>query len=160
MEQLLKEFKDVFAWTYKYLKGIPLKLPQHKIELDTLIPSTSRAKYKLNPNYATIIKQYIDKLLADGFIQFVKEATWFSPIVIIPQKNGKLKICIDFKKLNAATKKETYPLPFTNEVLNIVAWYKAYSFLDGYSGYYQIFIAPKDRYKITFVTNWGFLYGR
>jgi hypothetical protein len=40
VEQLLKEFKDVFAWTYKNLKGIPPKLPQHIIELDTTIPST------------------------------------------------------------------------------------------------------------------------
>jgi hypothetical protein len=60
VEQLLKEFKDVFAWTYKDLKGIPLKLAQHKIELDTTIPSTHQARYKLNPNYATIIKQDID----------------------------------------------------------------------------------------------------
>jgi hypothetical protein len=63
----------------------------------------------------------------------VEKATWLSPIVIIPKKNGKLKICIDFKKLNVATKKDPYPLLFTDEVLNIVAGYEAYSFLDGYS---------------------------
>jgi hypothetical protein len=68
------------------------------------------------------------------------------------QKNGKLKICIDFKKLNVATKKDSYPLPFINEVLNTIGGYEAYSFLDGCSRYHQIFIPPKDRYKITFVT--------
>jgi hypothetical protein len=78
-----------------------------------------------------------------------------SPIVIIPKKNGKLKIYIDFKKLNVATKKDPYPLPFPNEVLNIVVGYEAYYFLDGYLGYHEISIAPKDRYKTTFVTNWG-----
>jgi hypothetical protein len=72
-------------------------------------------------------------LLAIGFIKFVEEATWLSPIVIVPKKNGKLKICIDFRKLNVATKKDPYPLPFTNEVLNIVAGYEAYSFLNRYS---------------------------
>jgi len=56
MEQLLKKFKNVFAWTYKDLKRIPLKLAQHKIKLDTTIPSTHHAKYRLNPNYATTIK--------------------------------------------------------------------------------------------------------
>jgi hypothetical protein len=72
-------------------------------------------------------------LLAIGFIQFIEEATWLSPIIIVPKKNGKMKICIDFKKLNVVTKKDPYPLPFINEVLNIVARYEAYSFFDGYS---------------------------
>jgi hypothetical protein len=63
-----------------------------------------------------------------------------------------LKIYIDFKKLNEATKRDPYPLPFTDEVLNIVARYEAYSFLDGYLGY-QIFIVQEDMYKIAFVTN-------
>jgi hypothetical protein len=49
------------------------------------------------------------------------------------QKNGKLKIYIDFRKLNATIKKDPYPLPFKNEVLNTIARYEAYSFLDGYS---------------------------
>ncbi len=110
-----------------------------------------QAKYRLNPNYATTIKQDINKLLIVGFIEFVKEATWLSFIVEVSQKNGKLKIYIDFRKLNAPTKKDPYPLPFTYEMLNIVVGYEAYSFLDGYSRYHQISIAPKDIYKITFV---------
>jgi hypothetical protein len=57
-----------------------------------------------------------------------------SPIVRIPKKNGKLRICINFKKLNTATKKDPYPLPFIDEVLNIVIRNEKYSFLDGYSG--------------------------
>jgi hypothetical protein len=56
--------------------------------------------------------------------------------VVIPKKNGKLRICVDFKKLNKATKNNPYPLPFSNESLNIVAGYEVYSFLDGYSKYH------------------------
>jgi hypothetical protein len=57
--------------------------------------------YQFNPNYAIIIKQDVDKLLVVGFIKLIEEATWLSPlIVVVPKKNGKLKICIDFKKLN------------------------------------------------------------
>jgi hypothetical protein len=72
--------------------------------------------------------------------------------MVVPQKNGNLKIYIDFKKLNVATKKDPYPLPFTDEVLNTIAGYEAYSFLYGYSKYHQNFIVPEDKYKITFVT--------
>jgi hypothetical protein len=54
----------------------------------------------------------------------------------ICKKNGKLKIYIDFKKLNASTKKDPYPLPFTYEMFNTIVGYEAYSFLDGYLGYH------------------------
>jgi hypothetical protein len=152
---LLKEFKDVFVWTYKDLKNIIPKLIQHKIELDTSIPPTHQARYILNLNYVVVVKHDISKLLVVRFIQPIEEATWLSPIVVVPKKNGKLKICVDFKKLNKATKKYPYPLLFSNEVLNTIARYEAYSFLDGYSRYHQISITPEDRYKTTFVTDWG-----
>jgi len=67
-----------------------------------------------------------------------------SPIVIVPKKNGKQKISIDFKELNVTTKKDPYPLPFTYEVLNTISGYEAYSFLNGYSKHHQISIALKD----------------
>ncbi len=73
--------------------------------------------------------------------------------MVVPKKNGKLKICVDFKKLNKTTEKNPYLLPFLYEVPNIVTWYETYSFLDGFLRYHQISIAPEDRYKTTFVTD-------
>jgi hypothetical protein len=133
---LLKELNDVFAWTYKDLKGIPLELAQHIIELDTSLPPAHQVRYKLNLNYAATIKHDIDKLSVIRFFQPVEEATWLSPIMVVPKKKGKLKMCVDFIKLNEATKNNLYPLPFFNEVLNIIAGYEAYSFLDGYLRYH------------------------
>jgi hypothetical protein len=78
----------------------------------------------LNLNYATAVKYDIDKLLATRLIQLVEEATWLLPIVVVFKKNGKLRICVDFKKLNKATKTNPYPLPFSNEVLNTIARYE------------------------------------
>jgi len=121
--------------------------------LDTILPPAHQTKYILNPNYATIVKQYIDKLLTTRFIKSIEEVTLLSSIVVVPKKNGKLKIYIDFRKLNADTKKDPYPLPFTNEVLNTIAMSEVYSFLNRYSRYHQISIAPKDKYKTTFVTD-------
>ncbi len=62
---------------------------------------------------------------------------------------------MDFRKLDKATQKNPYLLPFFYEVLNTIAGYEAYSFSDGYSCYHQIFIACEDRCETTFVTNWG-----
>jgi hypothetical protein len=67
------------------------------------------------------------------FIQLIEEATWLSPMVVVPKKNGKLRICVDFKKLNKVTKKNPYPSPFFDGNLNTIIGYEAYSFLDGYS---------------------------
>jgi hypothetical protein len=86
------------------LKGIPLDIVQHQIELDTSIPHAHQAKYQLNLNYAAIIKHDIDKLLVASFIKHVEEATWLSPIVVVAKKNGKLRICVDFKKFNVLIK--------------------------------------------------------
>jgi hypothetical protein len=60
----------------------------------------------------------------------MEEATWLSPIMVVPKKNDKLQICVDFCKLNVATKKDPYPLPFTEVVLDMVASHEVYSFLD------------------------------
>jgi hypothetical protein len=74
---------------------------------------------------------------------------------VVVKKNGKLNFFVDFRKLNKATKKNPYLLPFYDEVMNIVVGYEAYSNLDGYSGYHQIFIAFEDRYKTTLVIDYG-----
>jgi hypothetical protein len=71
------------------LNEIPLGIVQHWIELDASIPHAHQTRYWLNPNYTTIVKQDIDKLLASSFIKHVKEATWLSPIVVVLKKNGK-----------------------------------------------------------------------
>ncbi len=89
--ELLKEFKEIFAFTHKDLKGIPFNVAQHWIELDTSIPLAHQARYRLNPNYATIVKQDIDKLLTASFIKPFEEATWLSPIVVLPKKKWETK---------------------------------------------------------------------
>jgi len=83
-----------------------------------------------------------------------------SPIVIVPKKAGpdgkvKIRICQDFRKLNAATKKDHFPLPFIDMVLDHVAGQECFSFLDGFSGYNQVSVRKTDQLKTTFTTDWG-----
>ncbi len=112
--------------------------------MDTSIPHVHQARYWLNLNYAAIVKHDIDKLLAIGFIKHVEEATWLSPIVVVPKKIKKLTICVDLKKFNVGSKKDPYPLPFTDEVINTVARHEVYTFLDGFFGYHHISIALEN----------------
>ena len=152
---LFQEYRDVFAFSYEDLRGIPEHIATHRIELDTAISPCHHARYCMNPNYAKAVKEDLEKLLKAGFIEPVDQATWLSPIVVVPKKIGKLRICVDFKRLNAATKKDPYPLPFTDEVLNTVIGYAAYSFIDCFSGYHQVHIHADDGYKTAFITEWG-----
>ena len=109
----------------------------------------------MNPNYAAKVKDEIDKLLRVGFIQPVKWATWLSPIVVVPKKNGKIRVCVDYRKLNAATVMDGFPLPVTDSVLDTVAGHECQSFLDRFNDYNQIRMHPDDQEKTTFVTEWG-----
>ncbi|MCO5594203.1 hypothetical protein L7F22_048228 [Adiantum nelumboides] len=97
----------------------------------------------------------VRKLLNAGFIYPVEDSEWVSPVVVTPKKNGKWRVCVDYKPLNAATKRDHFPLPFQDEILNEVAGYERYTVCDGYSGYFQIRIAEEDHKKTTFVTPWG-----
>ena len=158
--KLLSEYVDVFAWASSDLTGIPLHLGEHRIDLvEGAVPVRQR-QYRLNPKYSLMVKEEIDSLLAAGFIYPVNNSEWVSPIVVVPKKVGadgkvKIRVCQDFRKLNAATKKDYFPLPFTDIILDHVSGQECYSFLDGFSGYNQVFIRMADQLKTTFTTEWG-----
>jgi hypothetical protein len=74
---------------------------------------------------------------------------------MVPKKNGKWRICVDYRELNKATQKDHFPLPFIDQVLDTLAGRSFSPFLDGFSGYNQIQIAPEDQDKTTFTCPWG-----
>ena len=155
MVALLTDFRDVFAWSYEDMRGLDPQLYQHQIHLSTDAKPVAQRRYRMNPNYAAKVKEEIDKLLRVGFIRPVKQATWLSPIVVVPKKNGRIQVCVDYRKLNTATVTDAFPLPFTDGILDAVAGHEVYSFLDGFSGYNQIRMRPVDQEKTAFVTEWG-----
>lgn len=91
-----------------------------------------------------IVKEELQKMLIASFIYPIFDSQRVSPLVIVPKKGGKWRVCVDYKELNLATKKDYFPLPFIDQVLDNLAGKKYFSFLDGFSGYNQIKIAPKD----------------
>jgi hypothetical protein len=109
----------------------------------------------MNPALKEIVKEELQKLLDAQFIYPISDSQWVSPLVIVPKKNGKWCICVDYRELNKATLKDYFPLPFIDQVLDTLAGKKYFSFLDGFSGYNQIQIAPEDQDKTTFTCPWG-----
>ena len=109
----------------------------------------------MNPALRDIVKEEVHKLLNDDFIYPISNSQWVSPLVLVPKKDGRWCICIDYRELNKATLKDYFPLPFIDQVLDTLAGKKYFSFLDGFSGYNQIQIAPQDQDKTTFTCPWG-----
>ena len=89
-----------------------------------------------------------------GLIYLVDKVAWISQIVIVPKKNGKIQVCVSYRKLNATTIPNPFPLLFIDSLLDEAAYKEMYTFLDGFSGYNQVEMAPKDQEKIAFVTEW------
>jgi hypothetical protein len=90
-----------------------------------------------------------------NFIYPIFDSQWDSPLIIVPKKNGKQQICIDYRELNKATSKYHFPLPFIDQVLHTLSRKKYFSFLDGFNGYNHIQVFLEDQYKITFTFPWG-----
>ena len=130
LKALLQEFIDVFAWDYSDLKGMDPQVYKHKINLKEDAVPVIQQRYRMNPNYAKQVKEELDKLLNVGFIVPVEKAEWLSPIVVVPKKSGKIRVCVDYRKLNAAIVADPFPLPFIDSVLDDVKGHEMYKFLD------------------------------
>ena len=117
---LLIEYKDIFAWSYNNMKGLHRTYYQHQIHLKHDARPRQQCRYRMNHNYAAKVKEEINKILHVGFIRPMKHATWLSPIMVIAKKNGKLRVCVDYRKLNSATIIDAFPLPFTDSMLDAI----------------------------------------
>ena len=98
----------------------------------------------MNPALKEVVKEELQKLLSANFIYPISDSQWVSPLVIVPKKNGKWRFCVDYKELNKATQKDHFPLPFIDQVLDTLSGKKLFSFLNGFSGYNQIQVAPEN----------------
>ena len=96
------------------------------------------------------VKEEIEKLLKAKFIRLTRYVQWLANIIPLMKKNGKLRVCVDFRDLNAATPKDIYVMPIANMLADSTANNELLSFLDGFSGYNQILIVVDDISKTAF----------
>ncbi|GJU52928.1 hypothetical protein Tco_1226642 [Tanacetum coccineum] len=130
---------------------------------------------RLNLKVQEVVKNEIVKLLDSGLIYLISDSSWVSPIHVVPKKRGMTvvlndnnelipsrmvagwRVCIDYHKLNDATRKEHFLLPIIDQMLERLCGNEYYCFLDGFSGFFQISIAPEDQEKTTFTCPYGLL---
>ena len=134
---LLKEYQDVFARDYKDLKVLVEEMGEMKIDLLPEATPIKKRPYKLAHKYKEIVKTEIDNMLTAGIIYPVDQSKRASPIVVQPKKHDpkKLRVGVDYRWLNKATKTDPFPAPFFDEILNEVSGHECYSFIDGFPVY-------------------------
>jgi hypothetical protein len=113
----------------------PYKQPPQKIYKDEVLAD---------------VKREVERLIEANFIRPCRYVDWISNIVPVYKKNGKVRVCIDFRDLNRATPMEGYPMLVADLLVNATAGYKVISFMDGNAGYNQIFMAVEDICKTAF----------
>ncbi|GJV45355.1 reverse transcriptase domain-containing protein [Tanacetum coccineum] len=162
-----------------YLRISNPEFCSHKILLEDDYEPSVQHQRRVNPKIHDVIKKEVEKLLDAGLIYPISDSPWVSPVHCVPKKGGMTvvtneenelvptrlvtgwRVCIDYRKLNEATCKDHFPLPFMDQMLERLAGNEFYCFLDGFSGYFQIPIDPKDQEKTTFTCPYGtFAYRR
>nr|GFA11309.1 DNA-directed DNA polymerase [Tanacetum cinerariifolium] len=161
------------------IKGIDHEFCSHKILLEEDYSPKVQSQRRVNPKIYDVIKKEVEKLLDTGLIYPISDSPWVSPIHCVPKKGGITiikndenelvptrlvtgwRVCIDYRKLNEATRKDHFPLPFMDQMLERLAGNEYYCFIDRFSGYFQISIHPKDQEKTMFTCPYGtFAYKR
>ena len=94
------------------MKGIDPQLCTHHIYIEKYARPIRQPQRRLNPHLKDIVKSELQKLLDVNFIYPIPNSKWISPLVVVPKKNRKWRICVDYRELNKATQKDHFPLPF------------------------------------------------
>uniref|UniRef100_A0A2N9GLW9 Uncharacterized protein n=1 Tax=Fagus sylvatica TaxID=28930 RepID=A0A2N9GLW9_FAGSY len=153
--ELLTEYKDVFAWTYKEMPGLDPRVAVHRLAIKQEARPVKQAQRRFRPELLPQIEAEVNKLEQAGFIREVQFPKWIANIVPVRKKNGQIRVCVDFRDLNRACPKDDFPLPNTELMVDSTIGHEALSFMDGSSGYNQIRMAPEDEELTAFRTPKG-----
>jgi hypothetical protein len=158
--EVLREYKEAIGWTTEDIKGINPSLVMHKIHLEENSKPSREPQRRLNPAMQEVVRAEVIKLLDARIIYPIFDSKWVSPIHVVPKRAGLMvvknkdnelvptriqsgwRVCIDYCKLNAATRKNHFPLPLIDQMVECLAGHEYYCFLDGYSRYNQVLVDP------------------
>ncbi|UYV75954.1 K02A2.6-like [Cordylochernes scorpioides] len=146
---LLLSFKGVFLPTMKNANKVQNRV-KHRIHTGDHHPIKQRP-YRVSKREREIMQKEVDTMLERKVIQ-PSESPWSAPVVLVKKKDGTWRFCVDFRRLNHITKKDVYPLPRIDDVLDHLSSARYYSTMDLKTGYWQVEVDERDREKTAFVT--------
>ncbi|GBG85788.1 hypothetical protein CBR_g40597 [Chara braunii] len=148
--KLLEEFRDLTESP----TGVVPRPIQHRIEIEPGSRTPKGAVYRMSPRELEELRKQLDELLEKGWIR-PSSSPFGAPVLFVPKKEGELRMCIDYRGLNAITVKNAESLPRIDDLLDRVQGCKYFSKIDLKSGYHQTEVHPDDQYKTAFRTRYG-----
>ncbi|CAF1521526.1 unnamed protein product [Adineta ricciae] len=149
MKRLLTSFPDVFTE-----KSGRTKVLRHQIELIPGSKPYNSPPYRYSPAKRKIIEQNIMEMKEQGIIESSK-SPWASPVVLAPKKDGSIRFCVDYRKLNSITTRDAYPIPRIDDTLDALQEARYITTLDLRSGYWQVEMEKESKTKTAFITHKG-----
>ncbi|KAG6462595.1 hypothetical protein O3G_MSEX013362, partial [Manduca sexta] len=149
MNEMIARYASRFA-----VEGEPTGFITHRIKTDEKQEPIASQPYRMSPAKVAILEKELDKLQRADVIEEC-EFPWAANIVLVPKKDGSARLCIDYRKLNAVTEPDRYPLPRMDDVLHAAKTTNFMTTLDLQSGYFQVSVAEEDRDKTAFITPLG-----
>lgn len=132
----------------------PLQLPssrtRHRIDTGSAHPIRQKP-YRVSSSERKVIAEQVKDMMNKGVVQ-ESSSPWAAPVILVRKKDGSWRFCVDYRRLNAVTKKDVYPLPRIDDVIDCLHAASYFSTLDLRSGYWQIPMEPEDKEKTAFVT--------
>ncbi|XP_078666715.1 uncharacterized protein LOC144908750 [Branchiostoma floridae x Branchiostoma belcheri] len=148
LDDLLREFADIF-------QDNPGRttLTEHHIDTGNSKPVRQRA-YRVAQAHREKMREELQKMEEMGVIEPSK-SEWASPVVLVPKKDGSIRFCVDFRKVNAVSRFDAYPMPRIDEMLDRLGKAKYITKIDLSRGYWQVPLTPESKSKTAFVTPFG-----
>ena len=132
------------------MPGLDRSIVEHRLPIKPGYRPYQQGARRCNPKVLPDLKAEITRLIEAKFIRQFRYAECLSNVVYVYKKNGKLRVCIDFRNLNKATPMDVYPMPIADMLVDATAGHKVISFMDGNARYNQIFMAEEDIHKTAF----------
>eukprot|EP00731_Ephydatia_muelleri_P004053 Em0002g229a len=150
-----KELKELLGRFAKVFSNKPGKttLYEHRIHTNSSKP-VRLPPYRVPHAYRNSIKRELQEMERSGIIEPTC-SEWASPIVVVPKRNGELRLCVDYRRLNSVSQVDSYLMPRIDELIDRVGKANFITTLDLTTGYWQIPMADKDKCKTAFVTPFG-----
>ncbi|PKI59064.1 hypothetical protein CRG98_020552, partial [Punica granatum] len=144
----INEYQEVFAWSYADIPGLDPSIVEHFLPLDTeKFPPKRQQLRRQRASLLLRIKEEVVKQINAGFLEVCNYSEWVASIVPVEKKDGRVRVCVDYRDLNKASPKDNFPLPHIDVLVDNTARHAQFSFMDGFFEYNQIRMAEKDKLK-------------
>lgn len=137
------------------MHGLDTNIIEHHLPLNSEYPPVKQKLKRTRPNMALKINEEVKKQFDADFLAIFEYPLWIGNIIPIPKKDGKVRMCVDYRDINKESPKDEFPLPHIDVLVDNTTQFSVFSFMDSFFGYNQINMSLDDMDKTNFITPWG-----